>query len=88
MKTGYTPRFKFSAGNGGEGPWGVVSFKGYYGDLAIVVAKTSIFADNGTEKRYLPEGTGSAKYGGRRYRCYGAIQDSELAEGIVAATTR
>ncbi len=34
----------------------VVSFKGYYGDLAIVVAKTSYVAEDGTEKRYLPEG--------------------------------
>ncbi|WP_332834577.1 major capsid protein [Escherichia coli] len=32
-------------------------FKGYYGDLAIVVAKTSYVAEDGTEKRYLPEGT-------------------------------
>lgn len=30
----------------------VVSFKGYYGDLAIVVAKTSYVAEDGTEKRY------------------------------------
>ncbi|EKJ6041781.1 major capsid protein, partial [Salmonella enterica] len=66
----------------------VVSFKGYYGDLAIVVAKTSYVADNGTEKRYLPEGTlvlGNTAAEG--IRCYGAIQDSQaLAEGIVAAT--
>ncbi|MCM5146582.1 major capsid protein, partial [Escherichia coli] len=34
----------------------VVSFKGYYGDLAIVVAKTSYIAEDGIEKRYLPEG--------------------------------
>ncbi|NPM38276.1 major capsid protein E, partial [Escherichia coli] len=34
----------------------VVSFKGYYGDLAIVVAKTSYIAEDGTEKRYLPDG--------------------------------
>lgn len=34
-----------------------MSFKGYYGDLAIVVAKTSYVAEDGTEKRYLPEGT-------------------------------
>lgn len=66
----------------------MVSFKGYYGDLAIVVAKTSYVADNGTEKRYLPEGTlvlGNMAAEG--IRCYGAIQDSQaLAEGIVAAT--
>ncbi|EOF5153382.1 major capsid protein [Salmonella enterica] len=66
----------------------VVSFKGYYGDLAIVVAKTSYVADNGTEKRYLPEGTlvlGNTAAEG--IRCYGSIQDSQaLAEGIVAAT--
>lgn len=34
----------------------VVSFKGYYGDLAIVVAKTSYIAEDGIEKRYLPDG--------------------------------
>ncbi len=38
-------------------PGAVVSFKGYYGDLAIVVAKTSYVAEDGTEKRYLPDGT-------------------------------
>ncbi|EKP7187785.1 major capsid protein [Salmonella enterica] len=66
----------------------VVSFKGWYGDLAIVVAKTSYIDKDGTEKRYLPEGTlvlGNTASEG--IRCYGAIQDSQaLAEGIVAAT--
>ncbi len=56
----------------------VVSFKGYYGDLAIVVAKTSYVAEDGTEKRYLPEGTlvlGNTAADG--IRCYGAIQDAQ-----------
>ncbi|EFM3911909.1 major capsid protein, partial [Escherichia coli] len=55
----------------------VVSFKGYYGDLAIVVAKTSYVAEDGTEKRYLPEGSlvlGNTAAEG--IRCYGAIQDA------------
>ncbi len=66
----------------------VVSFKGYYGDLAIVVAKTSYVAEDGTEKRYLPEGTlvlGNTAADG--IRCYGAIQDAQaLSEGVVASS--
>ncbi|ELV2303556.1 major capsid protein, partial [Escherichia coli] len=66
----------------------VVSFKGYYGDLAIVVAKTSYVAEDGTEKRYLPEGTlvlGNTAAEG--IRCYGAIQDAQaLSEGVVASS--
>lgn len=66
----------------------VVSFKGYYGDLAIIVAKTSYVSGDGTEERYLPEGAlvlGNTEAGG--IRCYGAIQDAEaLAEGIVSAS--
>lgn len=65
----------------------VVSFKGYYGDLAILVCKTSYVDKDGTEKRYLPEGTmvlGNTASEG--IRCYGAIQDQQaLAEGIVEA---
>ncbi len=66
----------------------VVSFKGYYGDLAIVVAKTSYVAEDGTEKRYLPDGTlvlGNTAAEG--IRCYGAIQDAQaLSEGVVASS--
>ncbi|MGT7685725.1 major capsid protein, partial [Escherichia coli] len=66
----------------------VVSFKGYYGDLAIVVAKTSYVAEDGTEKRYLPDGTlvlGNTAADG--IRCYGAIQDAQaLSEGVVASS--
>jgi hypothetical protein len=66
----------------------VVSFKGYYGDLAIVVAKTSYIADDGTSTRYMPDGTlvlGNTLSDG--IRCYGAIQDAQaLAEGIIAAS--
>ncbi|MDI0656700.1 major capsid protein [Escherichia coli] len=66
----------------------VVSFKGYYGDLAIVVAKTSYVAEDGTEKRYLPEGSlvlGNTAAEG--IRCYGAIQDAQaLSEGVVASS--
>ncbi|EJM3644394.1 major capsid protein [Salmonella enterica] len=65
----------------------VVSFKGYYGDLAIVVAKTSFVNESGVEERYIPEGTlvlGNTASEG--IRCYGAIQDAQaLSEGIVAA---
>ncbi|EKR2074130.1 TPA_asm: major capsid protein [Salmonella enterica subsp. salamae] len=66
----------------------VVSFKGYYGDLAIVVAKTAYVDDKGDSQRYLPEGTmvlGNMAADG--IRCYGAIQDAQaLAEGIVEAS--
>ncbi|EMK9856341.1 major capsid protein, partial [Escherichia coli] len=66
----------------------VVSFKGYYGDLAIVVAKTSYVAEDGTEKRYLPEGMlvlGNTAAEG--IRCYGAIKDAQaLSEGVVASS--
>ncbi len=66
----------------------VVSFKGYYGDLAIVVAKTSYVAEDGTEKRYLPDGTlvlGNTAADG--IRCYGAIQDAQaLSEGVVSSS--
>ncbi|CAH3946842.1 major capsid protein [Citrobacter freundii] len=66
----------------------VVSFKGYYGDLAIVVAKTAYVAADGTERRYLPEGAlvlWNTAAGG--IRCYGAIQDAQaLAEGVVASS--
>ena len=65
----------------------VVSFKGYYGDLAIVVAKTTYVDENGDEQRYLPEGTlilGNTQAEG--VRCYGAIQDNQaLSEGITSA---
>ena len=66
----------------------VVSFKGYYGDLAIVVAKTSYVDAQGKDVRYLPEGTlvlGNTASEG--IRCYGAIQDAQaLSEGIVSAS--
>ncbi|EMN6277824.1 major capsid protein [Escherichia coli] len=66
----------------------VVSFKGYYGDLAIVVAKTSYIAEDGIEKRYLPDGMlvlGNTAADG--IRCYGAIQDAQaLSEGVVASS--
>ncbi|ECZ2312629.1 major capsid protein [Salmonella enterica] len=66
----------------------VVSFKGYYGDLAIVVAKTRYVDKDGVEQRYLPDGTlvlGNSASDG--IRCYGAIQDVQaLSEGITSAT--
>lgn len=66
---------------------GVVSFKGYYGDLAVVVVKTAYVDENGDEQRYLPEGTlilGNTSTEG--IRCYGAIQDAQaLSEGVVAS---
>ncbi|MCV8014575.1 major capsid protein, partial [Escherichia coli] len=65
----------------------VVSFKGWYGDLAVVVAKTTYVDENGDEQRYLPEGTlilGNTQAEG--VRCYGAIQDNQaLSEGITSA---
>ncbi|EIX4511012.1 major capsid protein [Escherichia coli] len=66
----------------------VVSFKGYYGDVAIVVAKTSYVAADGKDTRYLPEGTlilGNT--GAEGIRCYGAIKDAQaLSEGVVASS--
>lgn len=66
----------------------VVSFKGYYGDLAIIVAKTAYVNDKGKLTRYLPEGTlvlGNTAAEG--IRCYGGIQDAQaLAEGIVSSS--
>ncbi len=59
----------------------VVSFKGYYGDLAIVVAKTSYVAEDGTENvicRRVHWSWGIRQQ--RAIRCYGAIQD---AAGVV-----
>lgn len=65
----------------------MVSFKGHYGDLAIVVAKTTYVDENGDEQRYLPEGTlilGNTQAEG--VRCYGAIQENQaLSEGITSA---
>lgn len=61
----------------------VVSFKGYYGDLAIVVAKTSYIAEDGIEKRYLPDGMlvlGNTAADG--IRCYGAIQDAQALSKV------
>ncbi|EAP6995937.1 major capsid protein [Salmonella enterica] len=65
----------------------VVSFKGYFGDMAIVVTKCSYVNKDGVETRYLPEGTMVlGNTGSEGIRCYGAIQDSQaLAEGIIAA---
>ncbi|ELO7938171.1 major capsid protein [Salmonella enterica] len=67
----------------------VVSFKGYYGDTAIIVYKGQ-FSDSvsGTDKRYMPDGAmvlGNTK--SRGFRTYGAIQDEDaLKEGICEAT--
>lgn len=65
----------------------VVSFKGYCGDLAIVVAKTPYVAEDGTKRRYLPEGMlvlGDATVEG--IHCYGVIKDMRvLSEGVVAS---
>ncbi|ECJ5891777.1 major capsid protein [Salmonella enterica subsp. salamae] len=67
----------------------VVSFKGYYGDTAIVVYKGQyVDPETGNEKRYLPDNTmvlGNTK--NRGFRTYGAIQDEDaLKEGICEAT--
>ena len=65
----------------------LVSFKGYYGDLAIVVTKAQYVDENGEQQRYMPENTivmGNTQTGG--IRCYGMIHDAQaLAEGITAA---
>lgn len=65
----------------------LVSFKGYYGDVAIVVSKAQYVEESGEMARYLPDNTivmGNSMADG--IRCYGMIQDAEaLAEGISAA---
>lgn len=66
---------------------GVVSFKGYYGELAIVVSKSQYVDADGATVRYLPDNIiimGNTDASG--IRCYGMIHDAEaLAEGISAA---
>lgn len=66
---------------------GVVSFKGYFGDMAIVVSKSQFVNEDGTEERYLPDGIivmGNTSADG--IRCYGMIHDAEsLKEGISSA---
>ncbi|ECC1660248.1 major capsid protein [Salmonella enterica subsp. salamae] len=67
----------------------VVSFKGYYGDTALVVYKGQ-YVDpvKGTKKRYLPDSVmvlGNLNC--RGFRTYGAILDQDaLNEGISEAT--
>ena len=65
----------------------LVSVKGQYGDVAIVVAKTQYIDEQGRAVRYMPENTivmGNTMADG--IRCYGMIHDAEaLAEGITAA---
>ena len=65
----------------------LVSFKGYYGDVAVVVSKAQYVEESGRTVRYLPDNTivmGNSMADG--IRCYGMIQDAEaLAEGISAA---
>ncbi|ECB1325838.1 major capsid protein [Salmonella enterica subsp. enterica serovar Nigeria] len=67
----------------------VVSFKGYYGDTALVVYKGQyVDPSKGTKKRYLPDGImvlGNLNC--RGFRTYGAILDQDaLNEGIAEAT--
>lgn len=65
----------------------VVSFKGYYGELAIVVSKNQYVDEGGNLVKYLPDNIiimGNTDAGG--IRCYGMIHDAEIfAEGISAA---
>jgi hypothetical protein len=66
---------------------GIVSFKGYYGELAIIVSKNQYIDSEGNTVRYMPENIiimGNTDAGG--IRCYGMIYDaSALAEGVSAA---
>jgi hypothetical protein len=65
----------------------IVSFKGYYGDLAIVVTKGQYAKEDGKTERYMPDSTivlGNTLADG--IRCYGMIHDAEfVAEGITVA---
>lgn len=67
----------------------VVSFKGYYGDTAIIVYKGQYLDPvTNTKKRYMPDNTmvlGNLQ--SRGFRTYGAIQDEDaLSEGICEAS--
>ena len=66
----------------------VVSFKGYYGGSGHCGGENAYIAEDGIEKRYLPDGMlvlGNTAADG--IRCYGAIQDAQaLSEGVVASS--
>lgn len=67
----------------------VVSFKGYYGDTAVIVYKGQfVDPDTKANERYMPDNTmvlGNLQQ--RGLRTYGAIQDEDaLNEGITQAT--
>ncbi|EIU1267175.1 major capsid protein [Salmonella enterica subsp. enterica serovar Agbeni] len=67
----------------------VVSFKGYYGDTAIIVYKGQYLdAASKTKKRYLPDSyMVLGNLNNRGFRTYGAIQDQDaLNEGITEAS--
>lgn len=82
-RRGSNSRLETALKNLGE----VVSFKGYFGDVAIVVAKTQFVNAAGETELYMPENTlvlGNTDAGG--IRCYGAIMDAQaLAQGITSA---
>lgn len=82
-RRGSNSRLETALKNLGE----VVSFKGYFGDVAMVVAKTQFFKETGETELYMPENTlvlGNTDAGG--IRCYGMIHDAQaLAEGITSA---
>ncbi|EBU7766755.1 major capsid protein [Salmonella enterica subsp. enterica serovar Rovaniemi] len=67
----------------------VVSFKGYYGDTAIIVYKGQYLdSASKTKKRYLPDSyMVLGNLNNRGFRTYGAIQDQDaLNEGITEAS--
>lgn len=67
----------------------VVSFKGYYGDTAIIVYKGQYLdSTTKTKKRYLPDSyMVLGNLNNRGFRTYGAIQDQDaLNEGITEAS--
>ncbi|MET4696952.1 major capsid protein [Endozoicomonas lisbonensis] len=65
----------------------VVSIKGFYGDVAIVVYK-GYYIEDDKRVKYMPDNTivfGNTGYQGSR--CYGAIQDAKaISEGITSGT--
>lgn len=65
----------------------VVSFKGYFGDVAIVVTKNQYVGPDGNAIRYVPDNTmvlGNTDAGG--IRCYGMIHDAKaISEGVTSA---
>ncbi len=86
-EAGYPSRLSFRTGDSGKKTTGkAVSYKGMYGDVAIVVYSGQ-YVENGVKKNFLPDNTmvlGNTQ--ARGLRTYGCIQDADAQrEGINAS---